>query len=134
MSEDTNETSIIEETVNMESLREAYVEMVLNFSDTYFINNVTCRAHLNSIARLSKFNKRKPLSIVDCGADTHVFGTGWIPLFVQGPHTKTVDLIGFDNVHARKHDLPIGPHATLARKASGKRIILRAKQYVTIYG
>ena len=82
MSEDTNETSIIEETVNMESLREAYVEMVHNFSDTYFINNVTCRAHLNYIARLSKFNKRKPLSIVDSGADTHVFGTGWIPLFI----------------------------------------------------
>ena len=58
VSEDTNKTSIVEEIANMESLREAYVEMVHNFSDTYFINNVTCRAHLNYIVRLSKFNKK----------------------------------------------------------------------------
>ena len=68
---------------------------------------------------------------MDSGADTHVFGTGWIPLFVQGPHTPTVNLIGFDNVHARKHGLPIGPHATLARISTGKRIILRAEHGVS---
>ena len=115
----------------MESLYDAYVEMVNNFSDKYFINTVTCRAHLNYIARLSKFNKRKALSILDSGADTHVFGIGRIPFFVQGPNTKTADLIGFDNVHARKHGLAIGPHAALVRTSSGKKIILRAAHGVS---
>ena len=124
VSEDANETSIAEDIVDIENMRDAYIEMCNNFSDTYFINTVTCRAHLKYIARLSKFNKRKALSILDSGADTHVFGTGWIPLFVRGPHTQTVDFIGFDNVHARKHGLPIGPHAALVKTATGKRIIL----------
>ena len=62
--------------MNMEEMREAYLEVCNNFADTYMANQVTCRAHLNYIALLSKYNKRKALCIVDSGADTHVFGIG----------------------------------------------------------
>ena len=80
--EESNETSFIEDIMNMEEMREAYFEVCNNFADTYLANQVICRAHLNYIALLSKYNKRKTLCIVYSGADKHVFGTGWIPLFV----------------------------------------------------
>ena len=68
---------------------------------------------------------------MDSGADTHVFGKGWIPLFEQGVHTPTADLIGFDEVHARKKELPIGPHTALVKTIDEKYVILRADHGVS---
>ena len=86
-----------------------------------------CRAHIEYISMLSRYEKRKSLVIIDSVADTHVFWKGWIPLFQQGPHTPTADLIGFDNIHVRKQGLPIGTHASLVRTENNELIILRAE-------
>ena len=100
--------------------------------DSYNINNTfICKAHIEYITRLSRKEKNKSLTIVDSGADTHVFGYGWTPLFIQNDHTRLADLIGFDESYAKKRGLPIGPHAALVKLNNGKRIILRAEHGVS---
>ena len=94
-------------------------------------NIIQCKAHVEYIARLSIHGNKKSLAIMDSGADTHVFGKGWLPLFQKGPHTPTADLIGFDSVYAKKQNLPIGPHAALVRTENGDLIILRAEHGVS---
>ena len=89
------------------------------------------QASLEYIVRLSTQGKENFLIIIDSGADTHVFGNGWLPLFKQGPPTPAADLVGFDNIHARKHGLPIGPHAALVRTDKDELIILRAEHGVS---
>ena len=37
-----------------------------------------------------------------------------------------VDVVGFDSQAARKHNLPIGPHATKTTDINGREIILVA--------
>ena len=79
--------------------------------------------------QLAKFI-RKLLNILDAGADTHVFGASWLPLFIEGPLTKRADIIGFDDKAARKHNLPIGPHATKVKDTNNRTIILRGQHGV----
>ena len=50
-----------------------------------------------------------PLCIINGGADTHEFGIALIPLFEETPDTLKSNI--FDDKAARKHGLPIGPHA-----------------------
>ena len=66
---------------------------------------ILCKANLQYIDRLAR-HKNKSLCIVDGGVDTHVFGYSWLPLFTVGPHTKKVDIIGFDEMGARKKTYP----------------------------
>ena len=96
-----------------------------------FNNIIQCKAHIEYIARLSIHGGKKSLAIMDSGADTHVFGKGWLPLFEKGPHMPTADLIGFDSLYAKKQNLPIGPHAALVRTENGDLIILRAEHGVS---
>lgn len=70
-------------------------------------------------------NQKVPLCITDWVEDSHVFGRAWIPLFSEGPNTPKADIIGFDDKAARKHGLPIGPHATKVKGRSNRYIILR---------
>ena len=53
---------------------------------------------------------------MDSGADTHIFGKGWLPLFEKGPHTLTADLIGFDSVYTKKQNFPIDHQVALVRR------------------
>ena len=62
---------------------------------------IMCKANLQYIVRLAQ-HKNKSLCIVDGGADTHVFGYSWLPLFTVGPHIKKADIICFDEMAARK--------------------------------
>ena len=113
--EEENELSIVEEITGSIGLDQAYAQ-ICNANNVYRENNTfICRAHLEYIARLSRQDQGKSLAIIDSGADTHVFGKGWIPLFEHGVHTPTSDLIGFDEIHARKKGLPIGPHTALVK-------------------
>ena len=49
-------------------------------NESFKINNTyICKAHVEYIARLSRKEKNKALTIVDSGADTHVFGHRWTP-------------------------------------------------------
>ena len=88
----------------------AKVNNTQSHNTQYHLNNILCRANFQFVVRLTK--QKVPLCITDGGADTHVFGRAWIPLFSEGPHTPKADIIGFDDKAARKHGLPIGPHAT----------------------
>ena len=95
---------------------ESHVEQATN--DIISINNtqynvsmIVCKANLQYIARLA-CHKNKSLCIVDGRKYTYVFGYSWLPLFTVGPHTKKSNIIGFDEMAARKKNLPIGPHAT----------------------
>ena len=85
----------------------------------YSVSMIVCKANLQYIARLAR-HKNKSLCIVDGGADTHVFGYSWLPLFIVGPHTKKTDIIGFDGMAARKQNLPIGPHVTNVKDNKGR--------------
>ena len=71
----------------------------------YNVSMIVCKANLQYIARLAH-HKNKSLCIINEGADTHVFGYSWLPLFTVGPHTKKADIIGFDEMAARKHTYP----------------------------
>ena len=89
---------------------------------------VKCKVNFNymiQLAHLSQF-----LSIIDGGADTHVLGASWIKLFTINKSTPLADVIGFDSQAARKHNLPIGPHATKTTDSRGREIILVAKHGV----
>lgn len=94
-------------------------------------NIIQYKVHIEYIARLSLHNGKTSLAIMDSGADTHVFGKGWLPLFEKGPNTPTADLTGFDSVYAKKQNLPIGPHAALVKTENGNLIILRAEHGVS---
>ena len=85
---------------------EIHMERAIN--DIVSINNtqynasmVVTKANLYYIARLVQ-HKSKSLCILHEGADTRVFGYSWLPLFTVGPHTKKADIIGFDEMAARK--------------------------------
>ena len=54
----------------------------------------------------------KGLNIMDAGADTHVVGNTWKPLFEITELTPRADVIGFDTNAACKKGLPIGAYAT----------------------
>ena len=67
---------MIEEITESKDLQEAYIQ-ICKANDSYKINNTfTCKAHVEYIARLSRQEKNKSLTIIDSGADTHVFGHG----------------------------------------------------------
>ena len=70
------------------------------------------------------------INILDAGADIHVFGASWLPLFIEGSLIKRADIIGFDDKAARKQNLPIGLHATKVQGANGRTIILRGQHEV----
>ena len=110
-----------EEEVNNMSLME-YMNME---NPTFRVNNLNCTANLQYVIRLAR-NVKSPLSIIDGGADTHVLGMAWLPLFTEDAKTPKADIIGFDDKAARKYNLPIGPHATKARDRNNRIIILRA--------
>ena len=74
------------------------------------------------LAHLSQY-----LSIIDGGADTHVLGNSWLKLFKVNKNTPLADVIGFDSQAARKHNLPIGPHATKISDSKGREITLITK-------
>ena len=72
-----NETSLIEEITESNDLQEAYIQ-ICKANDSYKINNTfICKAHVEYIARLSRQEKDKSLTIIDSGADTHVFRYRW---------------------------------------------------------
>ena len=141
--EENNISSIIEEFTNSGPIEEGYGKLCnINMLNTdlnrneqthYFnCNNIIqCKAHVEYIARLSLQEDKKSLAIMDSGADIHVFGKGWFPLFEKGPYTPKADLIGFDSVYAKKQGLPIGPHAAPGKTNKGEVIILRAEHGVS---
>ena len=94
-------------------------------------NTIVCKEHVEYIMRSSRQEKNKSLDIINSGTDTHVFGYGWTPLFVQDNHTPLADLICFDESCVKKRGLPIGPHATLVKLNNGKNIILRGENGVS---
>ena len=75
------------------------------------------------------------LCIADDGADTHVGGTGWLPITpTEGPGVKYANLVGFDKDSAKKANLPIVAAITKVEDQYGKEIILRAKHMVLNQG
>ena len=95
-----------------------------------WVNNLNYTANLQYVIRLAR-NVKSPLSIIDGGADTHVLGMAWVPLFTEDAKTPKADIIGFDDKAARKYNLPIGPHATKTRDRNNRIIILRAQHGVS---
>ena len=89
-----------------------------------------CKANLQYVIRLAR-NGKSPLSIIDGGADTHVLGMAWLPLFTKHANTPKADIIGFDDKDGRKHNLPIGPHATKVRDRNNRLIILRVQHGIS---
>ena len=95
-SEEENSMSFIEYMIQ-NTKAEIHMEQATN--NIASINNIqynasmiVCKANLQYIARLAR-HKNKSLCIVDGGADTHVFGHSWLPLFTVGPHTKRQTLL-----------------------------------------
>ena len=129
--QEEEETSLIEESTGCNSLNEVYTKICKNNSVYRLHDTIVCKAHVECIMRLSKQKKNKSLAIIDSGADTHIFGHACTPLFTQDNHTPLADLIRFDEAFSKKRDLPIGPHATLAKLNNGKNIILRAEHGVS---
>ena len=97
----------MEEITGCDTIQEAYTLIckendsfqvnLCRTSESFKINNTfVCKAHIEYIVRLSRKEKNKSLTIVDSGADTHVFGHRWTPLFKQNDHTRMENLIGFD--------------------------------------
>ena len=114
-SEENNNITVLEQCTGTGSIEEAYGRlcnintlnaMWENGDQTQYFNCnniIQCKAHIEYIARLSIHGGKKSLAIMDSGADTHVFGKGWIPLFTEGTHTPMADLIKFNNI-----DIKIG--------------------------
>ena len=92
------------------------------------MNLIQCKVNFNYMVQLSHIMYY--LSIIDGGADTHVLGAIWIKKITVNKHTPMVDVIGFDSQAARKHNLPIGPHAIKISDSNGREIILMAKHGV----
>ena len=88
----------------------------LDIMEVASINNI--RVNTNLIQFRVNFNYMIQLAhlmlylnIIDGGADTHVLGCSWIKLFTVNKNNPMADVVGFDSQAARKHNLPIGPHA-----------------------
>ena len=95
---------------------------------TFKANLIECKVSNQITAMLIKMNNG--LNIMDAGADTHVVGNTWKPLFEITEMTPRADVIGFDTNAARKKGLPIGAYATKTNTSDGKSIILRVKHAV----
>ena len=112
--------------------RTAFVNMINWYNEsgkpTYHINNLSCNVSPSITALLSKL--KRGFNIVDGGADTHVVGNTWKPLYQVDNTTPRADVIGFDSNAARKKGLPIGAYATKTTTDQGKEVILRAKHAV----
>ena len=105
--QEEDETLLMEELTGCNNLKEAYAQ-ICKANNVYRLHNtILCQAHVEYIMRLSRQEKNKSLAIIDSGADTHVFGCGWTPLFVQDNHTPLADLIGFDESCTKKRGLTI---------------------------
>ena len=89
------------------------------------MNMIRCKFNFNYMVKLAHLSQF--LSIIDGSADTHFLGNSWLKLFTINKNTPLADVIGFDSQAARKHNLPIGPHATKTIDSKGREIILIAK-------
>ena len=94
------------------------------------VDTIRCRANLQFITNLAIKDKIFTC-IVDAGADTHLFGQAWVALFEETANTPRADVVGFDEKVARKHGLPMGPHATKIQDTNGRWIIIRATHGVS---
>lgn len=70
------------------------------FFPTFHANHTLCKVSKHIAALFTKLNKG--LSIADAGADTHVVGNTWKPLFEVNDSTPRADVIGFDTNEAPK--------------------------------
>ena len=93
---------------------------------------ISIRANLSlgdRVAHLLKSDPQLRLMIDDNGADTFIFGDGWEIVSSTGFYAN---LVGFDNLIARKNHLPIVTAQTVVtHHRSGKSIIIRAHQGVS---
>ena len=125
-----NNMSMLDCLEQMQVVDQAY-EQIANINKTqYRACAITYRANLQFMIRLARTGKLL-LNIIDGGADTHVFGMAWLPLFKEGPNTPRADIVGFDDKAVRKYGLPIGPHATKVKDRNGRYIILKARHGVS---
>ena len=95
---------------------------------TYHINNLSCKVSPTITALLS--NLKRGFNIADGGADTHVLGNTWKPLYSIDDNTPRADVIDFDSNATCKKGLPIGSYATKTTTDQGKEVILRATHAV----
>ena len=99
------------------------------FFPTFHANHTLCKVSKHITALFNKLNKG--LNIADAGADTHVVGNTWKPLFEVNDSTPRANVIGFDTNASPRKDLPIGAYVTKTVTSTGREIILRAKHAVS---
>jgi hypothetical protein len=84
------------------------------------------RLGMNLRALLTSMTPRTFYCISDVGADTTIFGDGWV---VIGFSRRRANLIGFDHKAAKKKNLPICSAITIVETPNGK-VLLKAHEGV----